>query len=103
MISYETVGDPVADHLLTPQNAALHLIDFQPAQEHSFASMEKRTLVANVTAVARTARRSGLPIVLTAVSVSTGRNELTIDQLREVLSDVKAIDHFSTWRSLRFS
>ena len=26
------VRDPIADHLLTPQNAALLLIDYQPAQ-----------------------------------------------------------------------
>jgi hypothetical protein len=26
------VRDPLADHLITPQNAALLLIDYQPAQ-----------------------------------------------------------------------
>ena len=27
-----SIRDPVADHLITPQNAALVLIDYQPAQ-----------------------------------------------------------------------
>ena len=32
MTSYKAIRDPVADHLLTPQNAALVIIDFQPVQ-----------------------------------------------------------------------
>jgi hypothetical protein len=31
------VRDPLADHLITPQNAALLLIDYQPAQVASMA------------------------------------------------------------------
>jgi nicotinamidase-related amidase len=105
MTPSKTVRDPVADHLLTPQNAALLIIDFQPVQVHSIASMEKRTLVANVTAVARTAKLYGLPIVLTTVNVSTGRNEPTIHQLREVLGDVEAIDRTSinAWEDADFA
>jgi nicotinamidase-related amidase len=30
MASFKTIRDPLADHLLTPQNAALVIIDFQP-------------------------------------------------------------------------
>jgi nicotinamidase-related amidase len=95
MTSSPTIRDPHADHLLTPQNAALVIIDFQPVQVHSIASMEKRTLVSNVTAVARTAKLFGLPIVLSTVNVSTGRNQETIYQLRDVLGDVRAIDRTS--------
>jgi nicotinamidase-related amidase len=105
MTSSPTVRDPVTDHLLTPQNAALLIIDYQPVQVHSIASMEKRTLVANVTAVARTAKLFGLPIVLTTVNVSTGRNEPTIHQLKEVLGDVEAIDRTSinAWEDADFA
>lgn len=95
MTSSPTIRDPHADHLLTPQNASLVIIDFQPVQVHSIASMEKRTLVSNVTAVARTAKLFGLPIVLSTVNVSTGRNQETIHQLRDVLGDVRAIDRTS--------
>lgn len=95
MTSPKTIRDPLADHLLTPQNAALVIIDFQPVQVHSIASMEKRLLVANVTAVARTAKLYGLPIVLSTVNVATGRNEPTIHQLTEVLGDITAIDRTS--------
>lgn len=96
MTSFSTIRDPLADHMLTPQNAALVIIDFQPVQVSSIASMEKRTLVANVTAVARTAKLYGLPIVLSTVNVATGRNQPTIHQLTEVLGDgVVAIDRTS--------
>jgi hypothetical protein len=30
-MSSSTIRDPLADHLITPQNAALVLIDYQPA------------------------------------------------------------------------
>jgi nicotinamidase-related amidase len=84
--------DSHADPLLTPQNAALVIIDFQPVQVTSIASMERRELVANITAVARTAKLFGLPIVLSTVNVGTGRNQPTIHQLTEVLGAVEAID-----------
>jgi len=32
------IRDPLADHLITPQNAALLLIDYQPAQVASVRS-----------------------------------------------------------------
>ena len=35
------VRDPVADHLLTPQNAALLVIDYQPAQFAAVRSIDQ--------------------------------------------------------------
>ena len=95
MTSFATVRDPRADHLLTPQNAALVIIDYQPVQVSSIQSMEKRSLVANITAVAKTAKLFGLPVVLSTVNVSTGRNQPIIHQLAEVFPDVEPIDRTS--------
>jgi nicotinamidase-related amidase len=95
MTSYATVRDPVADHLLTPQNAAVVIIDYQPVQVSSIASRDKRQLVANITALARIARLYKLPVVLATVNVSTGRNQPTIHQITEVLGDVSIIDRTS--------
>jgi nicotinamidase-related amidase len=95
MTSFATVRDPVADHLLTPQNAAVLIIDYQPVQVGSIASRDKRQLVANVTALARTAKLYGLPVVLTTVNVSTGRNQSMIHQITDVLDDVPIIDRTS--------
>ncbi|OYY92004.1 MAG: hydrolase [Sphingomonas sp. 28-66-16] len=92
MTSPATIRDPLADHLLTPQNAALVIIDFQPVQVGSIVTMNKRALVDNVVAVARTATLYELPVVLSTVNVATGRNMPTIHQITDVLGDVRPID-----------
>jgi nicotinamidase-related amidase len=50
------IRDQVTDHLITPKNAALIVIDYQAVQVKSVASMDRRTLVANIVAVGRTAK-----------------------------------------------
>jgi nicotinamidase-related amidase len=95
MTSYATIRNPVADHLLTPQNAAVLIIDYQPVQVSSIASRDKRQLVANITALARIARLYELPTVLATVNVATGLNQPTIHQLTEVLDGVPIIDRTS--------
>jgi nicotinamidase-related amidase len=95
MAPFKTIRDPVTDHLLTPQNAALVIIDFQPVQVASIQSRPKRELVANITALARIGKLYGLPIVLSTVNVKTGRNQPTIHQIVEVLNDVDPIDRTS--------
>lgn len=95
MTSPITPRDPVADHMLTAQNAALLIIDFQPVQVGSIASMNKRLLVANVVAVARTAKLYGMPTVLTTVNVTSGHNQPMLSPITDVLSDVPIIDRSS--------
>ena len=51
------IRDQVRDHLITPKNSALIVIDYQPVQVKSVASMDRRTLVANIVAVG-TARQA---------------------------------------------
>jgi nicotinamidase-related amidase len=36
----EPIRDPVTDHLLTPQNSALIVVDYQPSQVQTVQSME---------------------------------------------------------------
>ena len=95
MTSFASVRDQRTDHLLTPQNAALVIIDYQPVQVSSIQSMEKRTLVANITAVARIAKLYELPTVIATVNVATGRNQPTIHQIAEVFPEVTPIDRTS--------
>ena len=95
MTSFAEIRDAHTDHLLTPHNAALVIIDFQPVQVSSIQSMEKRTLVANITAVARIARLFALPVVIATVNVATGRNEPTIHQIADVFPEVTPIDRTS--------
>jgi nicotinamidase-related amidase len=86
------IRDQEEDHLLTPRNTALIIIDYQPVQVTSIASMDRRTLVTNIVAVARTAKLYDVPIVLSTVNVSTGANQPTVHQLADVLTGVTAID-----------
>jgi nicotinamidase-related amidase len=95
MTSFVHRRDPIGDHLLTPKNAAVIIIDFQPVQVSSIASRPKRELVANITALARIAKLYEMPIILSTVNVQTGRNQPTIHQITDVLSDVKPIDRTS--------
>ncbi|MBP2547934.1 nicotinamidase-related amidase [Neorhizobium galegae] len=105
MTSPATIRNPVEDHMLTPDNAALVIIDFQPVQVASIVTMERRQLVANVVAVARTAQLYGLPIVLSTVNVKTGRNQPTIHQITEVIPDAVPIDRTSinAWEDADFA
>jgi nicotinamidase-related amidase len=98
------IRNQVEDHLLTPQNSVLIIIDYQPVQVSSIASMDRRDLVDNIVAVARTARLYGLPIVLSTVNVKTGLNEPTIHQLREVLGEIEAFDRttINAWEDQEF-
>src|SRR5256885_14551956 len=68
----QPIRDQVEDHLITPKNAALLIIDFQPPQVSSIVSMDHRTLVANIVATARLAKVFALPIVLSTVNVKNG-------------------------------
>lgn len=95
MTSFKTIRDPLTDHLLTPQNAALVIIDFQPVQVSSIQSRSKRELVANITALARIGKLYALPVVLSTVNVKTGRNQPTIHQIVNVLAGVEPIDRTS--------
>ncbi len=49
----EPVRDPLADHLLTPQNCALIIIDYQPIRVSSIRSMDQDLLVDRVVHLAR--------------------------------------------------
>jgi nicotinamidase-related amidase len=96
--------DQADDHLLTPKNCALILIDYQPIQLGSIASMDRRDLVMNIVAVARTAKLYGVPIVLSTVNVKTGVNQPTIPQLAKVLDGIEALDRTSinAWEDAEF-
>jgi nicotinamidase-related amidase len=102
MTSPATPRDP--DHLLTPQNCALIVIDYQPVQVTSVASMDRRELVTNAVAVAKLARLYGVPVVLSTVNVKTGKNAPTVHQLQDVLGDVESYDRttINAWEDEQF-
>ena len=100
----QPIRDQVEDHLLTPKNAALIIIDYQPTQVSTVFSMDHLTLVSNIVATARLAKVFALPIVLSTVNVKTGRSGPTIHQLAEVLAGIEALDRttINAWEDEEF-
>jgi nicotinamidase-related amidase len=96
--------DPVADALLTPENAAFLLIDYQPVQVNSIASMERQRLVSNIVRATRAALGFGLPVVHSTVNVQSGRNKPTIAVLRRMLEALPTYDRTSinAWEDVEF-
>ena len=103
-MSSEPIRDPLEDHLLTPQNSALIVIDYQPVQVNSIKSMEQGKLVENIVTVAKTARAYGLPVVLSTVNVRTGVNKPTVAPLLEALGNIEALDRttINAWEDVEF-
>jgi nicotinamidase-related amidase len=99
----EPIRDPVTDPLLTPQNAALLVIDYQPSQLAAVRSMDHELLTDNIVSVARLARTYGLPVVLSTVNVANGQGP-TLPELREVLADNEEIDRtqINSWEDVEF-
>ena len=100
----EPIRDPLADHLLTPQNCALIIIDYQPTQVRSVKSMDQDLLVDRVVHLARFGMLYRLPVVLSTVNVSTGRNQPTIGPLQDVLPGITALDRttINAWEDPHF-
>jgi len=100
----QPIRDQVTDHLLTPKNSTLIIIDYQPVQVTSVASMDRRTLVTNIVCVAKTAKLYELPVVLSTVNVKTGQNAPTIHQLQDVLTGVESYDRtaINAWEDVEF-
>ena len=96
--------DPLADPLLTPENAAFLLIDYQPVQVNSIASMERQRLVSNIVRATRAVTGFGLPIVHSTVNVQSGRNKPTIAVLRKMLAALPSYDRTSinAWEDVEF-
>lgn len=96
--------DPVSDPLLTPENAALLLIDYQPPQVNTIRSMDSLTLIRNTVSLAQTAKAFGLPTILSTVGVGPGLNPDTVPEIKEAMSDAHWIDRTSinAWEDADF-
>ncbi|MGA6119124.1 hydrolase [Sphingobacterium anhuiense] len=98
------IRNQVEDHLLTSQNAALIVIDYQPVQVNSIASMDRQLLINNIVGVAKAGQVYQLPTVLSTVNVQTGFNKETIPQLKSVLKHLPSYDRttINSWEDKEF-
>ena len=97
------VRDPLADHLLTPQNAAFLLIDFQPQQLGGVRSMDRDLMVKNAVSTVRIVKTFGVPVVHSTVNVASGQGS-TLPELAGLLTEDKPLDRttVNSWEDLEF-
>jgi nicotinamidase-related amidase len=95
--------DPLADHLLTPANSALLVIDYQPSQIEAVRSIDHDLLLANIISTVKLAKLFDVPIVHSTVNVANGQGP-TLPGLAEELADNPPIDRTSTnsWEDVQF-
>ena len=98
------VRDPLADHLLTPENSALLLIDYQPSQLAGVHSMDRDLLLKNAVSTVRTIKTFGIPVVHSTINVAAGRGQPTLPELADLLKDDKPVDRTTTnsWEDIEF-
>jgi nicotinamidase-related amidase len=104
-VSHEPAGlrDPKTDHLLTPENAALLLIDYQPEMVAAITSVDHDVLLVNAVALAKTAKAYELPTVLTTVAAKS-KNSPTYPELRDIFPELEEIDRstMNPWEDDQF-
>jgi nicotinamidase-related amidase len=99
-----TIRDQVADPLITPKNAALVLIDYQPSQFSTIRSMDTGLLLKNSVSTVKLAKTFGIPIVHSTVNVASGQVGPTVPELAGLLADYPPIDRttINSWEDVDF-
>ena len=100
----QPVRDPIADHLITPENAVFLLIDYQPSQLAGVRSMDHGLLVENAVSTVKTIKTFGVPVVHSTVNVASGRGQPTLPELADLLTDDKPHDRttLNSWEDIDF-
>ena len=100
----EPIRDPIKDRHLTPKNAAFVIIDYQPVQVNSIASMDRQLLLNNIVGCSRAAVAYGLPIVHSTVNVKTGLNKPPVPHVQKALAEYPTYDRTSinSWEDVEF-
>jgi nicotinamidase-related amidase len=97
------IRDPLADHLLTPENAAFLFIDYQPSQLAAVRSMDHELLLKNAVSTVRTIKTFGVPVVHSTVNVASGQGP-TLPELAGLLAEDKPLDRttVNSWEDIEF-
>src|SRR4051812_13344523 len=100
----QPVRDPLADHLITPENAAFVLIDYQPEQIAAVRSMDHDELLQNAISTVRAVKTFGLPVIHSTVNVASGQVGPTLPELAELLEDDPPLDRttVNSWEDAEF-
>jgi len=95
--------DGASAKLLTPQNAALILIDHQPQMAFATHSIDTGALVNNVTGLAKAAKVFGVPTILTTVAAKSFSGPL-FPSVQAVFPEQTPIDRttMNSWEDPKF-
>jgi len=97
------IRDQSGDHLITPQNSALLVIDYQPSQIAAVRSIDHELLVKNVISTVKVAKLFEVPIVHSTINVANGQGP-TLPGLAEELAEFAPIDRtaINSWEDVEF-
>ena len=97
------IRDPLADHLLTPENSAFLFIDYQPSQLAVLRSMDRALLLKNAVSTVRLIKTYGVPVVHSTVNVANGQGP-TLPELAGLLAEDKPLDRttVNAWEDIEF-
>lgn len=100
----EPIRDPKSDRLLTPENCALVLIDYQPEQYRTVTSSSVDEINLNVIALCKLARAYEIPVIVSTVGVDMGVNTGTAAEIMAELPGVTEIDRsgVNAWEDEEF-
>jgi nicotinamidase-related amidase len=100
----QPIRDPLADHLITPQNSVFVLIDYQPEQIAAVQSMDHEELMKNAVSTVRTVKAFDMPVVHSTVNVASGQVGPTLPELAELLTDDPPLDRttVNSWEDTEF-
>jgi nicotinamidase-related amidase len=100
----QAIRDPLADQLITPQNAVFVLIDYQPEQLAAVRSMDHDLLLENAVSTVRTVKAFGMPVVHSTVNVESGQVQPTLPELAELMTDDPPLDRttVNSWEDTEF-
>jgi nicotinamidase-related amidase len=95
---------PDEDPFISPSNAALILIDFQPHILMGVKSIDHDELINNTTALIKSAVHFGVPIVFSHVGVGFNGSQPFIEELRAMAPDAVVIDrtNVNAWEEPEF-
>jgi nicotinamidase-related amidase len=95
--------DQIADHLITPANSVLTVIDYQPSQIAAVRSMDHDLLLKNIITTVKVAKLFDVPIVHSTINVANGQGP-TLPGLAEELADSPPIDRtaINSWEDVDF-
>lgn len=95
--------DGKSDHLITPENSALLVIDYQPVNINAVNSMDRAKLVTNIILVTKLAKYFKIPIIQSTINASRSDNN-TIPALRTELYGYPNYDrtYINAWEDEAF-